>query len=417
MGARPSKTWIWVPLFLVLSTVLIWAGQRAVRPAPPQAQVPLSPAAAEFWQTRFPDQTASYLRTLEMQPTQFGGSVPYQKLTAYPFLRDMYRGFGFFFDFRESRGHMFSHEDTIITGRAKIGGVCWACKSADYPALVSQYGREEFDNLFWSEAAPLATHPVTCIDCHDADSPVFGLTLTRPWVTQALTAAGRRQEDYSLRSLTCAQCHSEYYFRADLSVTFPWEKGFRADEVLARYDGLGFSDWVHPWTGAGLLKVQHPEFEMFQDSPHQRLGLTCADCHMPRVPAAAGGGDFSSHWLTSPLNHLEASCQRCHGPDTAGLRRRVEAIQGELRTAANAVGHELQAAITLLRDVRGEPDSDRELISRAQRKHREAQFLLDWFIAENSTGFHHPAEARRVIAMAREATQAMADYARMAGGQ
>ncbi|HSW10647.1 MAG TPA: ammonia-forming cytochrome c nitrite reductase subunit c552 [Bacillota bacterium] len=414
-GAR-DKTWIWVPLFLALSTVLIWAGQRAIRPELPEAEAPLSPAAAEFWRARFPDQTAGYLRTLEMQPTEFGGAVPYQKLTAYPFLRDMYRGFGFFFDFRESRGHMFAHEDTMITGRPKAGGVCWACKSADYPALTRQYGRKEFDNLFWSEAAPRATHPVTCIDCHDAESPAFGLTLTRPWVAEALAAAGRKQEDYSLRGLTCAQCHSEYYFGTDLAVTFPWEKGFRVDEVLARYDQLGFSDWVHPWTGAGLLKVQHPEFEMFQDSPHQRLGLTCADCHLPRV-AGEGGREFSSHWLTSPLNHMEASCQRCHGPDLAGLRLRTEAIQGELRAAANAVGRELQAGIILLRDVRARPDSDPGQIARAQRKHREAQFLLDWFIAENSTGFHHPAEARRAIALAREATQAMVDHARMAGSQ
>ncbi|MBS3943495.1 MAG: ammonia-forming cytochrome c nitrite reductase subunit c552, partial [Dethiobacter sp.] len=69
-------------------------------PAEPAPQ--LTQAASMYWQERFPLQVASYMRTLEMEATEHGGSVPYQKLTKYPFMRAMYHGFGFWFDFRES---------------------------------------------------------------------------------------------------------------------------------------------------------------------------------------------------------------------------------------------------------------------------------------------------------------------------
>ncbi|MBT9176770.1 MAG: Cytochrome c-552 [Firmicutes bacterium] len=405
-----------VGLYLLAAAGLYFLGfhlpnQARAPAAPPPA--PMTEADPRFWQERFPDQTASYLRTSEMEPTVAGGSVPYQKLTKYPFMRTMYHGFGFWFDFRESRGHMFSAEDTLISGRGKIGGVCWACKSADYPALVARYGQREFDTMFWSEAARKATHPVSCIDCHDPASPTFALRLTRPWLEEAIVAQGRQIGDFDMRSLTCAQCHSEYYFRGagtENKVIFPWSKGFRADDALAQYDAIKFSDWVHPRTDAGVLKVQHPEFEFFQGSVHARQGLTCADCHMPRVTNAAGR-QYTQHWLTSPLKHMEASCQRCHS-DLAATRRQVETIQTDLRTQANQVGTELATAIDALRDVRRNPAADRTIVAEAQKLHREAQFLLDWFLVENSTGFHNAAEGRRVIEAAQQLTTRMMETTR-----
>jgi len=404
-------------LFLLLSALVIVAVAMTTRfvtlRALPQPELPapqLTPAATLYWQTRFQAQVASYLRTLEMAPTAHGGSVPYQKLTEYPFMRAMYHGFGFWFDFRESRGHLYAVEDTMITGRAKFGGVCWGCKSADYPALVAKYGQREVDTMFWSEAAKKTNHPVSCIDCHNPESPGFALQLTRPWLQEAIEAQGKTVADFDMRSLVCAQCHSEYYFEGPGTankVVFPWTHGFRPEDALAHKDAENFSDWIHPRTGAGVHKIQHPEFEFFQGSVHAQLGLSCADCHMPRVKDAQGR-EYTQHWLVSPLRHMEASCQRCHG-DPAPLLARTEKLQGELRTSASEIGAALEQAINGLREARRHPAANTQIIAQAQAKHRQAQLLLDWFLVENSTGFHNAAEGRRILGEARRAVEELVE--------
>jgi nitrite reductase (cytochrome c-552) len=402
-------------LFVLLLSVLASGCQPAAAPVEAPVAAPVSQAAVEYWQTKFPAQVASYLRSTEEAATAFAGSVPYQKLDAYPFMRTMYHGFGFWFDFRESRGHMYAIEDTLVTGRPKFGGVCFGCKSADYPALVAEYGQVEFDTMPWSEVARKTAHPVACIDCHDPDSPDFALRLTRPWLEEAIVAQGKTLADFDMRSLVCAQCHSEYYFEGPFTqnkIVFPWSQGFRPEDALAHFNAENFSDWTHPRTGAGVHKVQHPEFEFYQGSIHANLGLTCSDCHMPKVKDAQGN-EYTQHWLTSPLKHLEASCQRCHA-DLAEIKTRTEAIQGELRSSANEIGLELEKAINALRDARRAPNVNLELVKQAQGKHREAQLFLDWFLVENSTGFHNAAEGRRILEAARKATQEMADLAAQA---
>jgi len=123
-----SKTTCLKKVFLPFALlVLVLASGCQTKPATAPADPPAAPvsqAAVEYWQTQFPAQVASYLRTKEEEATAFAGSVPYQKLDAYPFMRTMYHGFGFWFDFRESRGHMYTIEDTLVTGRPKFGAAC-----------------------------------------------------------------------------------------------------------------------------------------------------------------------------------------------------------------------------------------------------------------------------------------------------
>ena len=418
-GRKSSVLFILLSAGIIIGVAAItrYVTLRTFKP-PGEPAPQLTQAASMYWQERFPLQVASYMRTLEMEATAYGGSVPYQKLTAYPFMRAMYHGFGFWFDFRESRGHLYAIEDTMITGRSKFGGVCLACKSADYPALVAQYGQVEFDTMFWSEAAAKTNHPVSCIDCHDPASPDFALRITRPWLEVAITAQGKTLADFEMRSLVCAQCHAEYYFEGPgtaNTVTFPWTHGFTPEDALQHKDDENFSDWIHPRTGAGVHKIQHPEFEFFQGSVHAKLGLTCADCHMPTV-SDEQGREYTQHWLVSPLRHIEASCQDCHG-DPVALRARTEQLQGELRTTANEVGVALEQAINGLRDARRNPAAGVHHITAAQASHRRAQLLLDWFLVENSTGFHNVAEARRILGEARSAVAEMVAHTNRAIGR
>lgn len=56
------------------------------------------------------------------------------------------------------------------------------------------------------------------------------------------------------------------------------------------------------------------ELELFQDGNHQKMGLTCTDCHMPQTEAA-DGATYTHHSMTqSPLENPAAleKCLTCH---------------------------------------------------------------------------------------------------------
>jgi nitrite reductase (cytochrome c-552) len=43
-----------------------------------------------------------------------------------------------------------------------------------------------------------------------------------------------------MRSLVCAQCHVEYYFKGEGKlVTYPWDKGLKVEQIEAYYDEVG----------------------------------------------------------------------------------------------------------------------------------------------------------------------------------
>ena len=199
-----------------------------------------------------------------------------------------------------------------------------------------------------------------------------------------------------MRAYVCGQCHVEYYFKgAEKRLTYPWDKGLKADEILSYYEENGFKDWTHAETGAPTLKAQHPEFEMWNQGIHARSGVACPDCHMPYQ--RVGAMKISDHHVRSPLLNINRACQTCHRWPEEELRARVLQIQDrtfDLRNQAMDVLMELVADIKKAKD-RGATDAQLE---QARLQHRRGQFLLDFIEAENSMGFHAGGEAVRVLA-------------------
>ncbi|MCG5549584.1 ammonia-forming cytochrome c nitrite reductase subunit c552 [Halorhodospira halochloris] len=125
-------------------------------------------------------------------------------------------------------------------------------------------------------------HTIGCTNCHDPDDKMR-LTLTSVPLKEYLERQGKEWQEKStqkMRSLVCAQCHSEYYFETEEQGTagkvhFPWDNGkdpldmyeFKSDGDPER-DGFAgqFVDWTHAVSKAPMLKVQHPEYEMYQVS-------------------------------------------------------------------------------------------------------------------------------------------------------
>jgi nitrite reductase (cytochrome c-552) len=384
----------------------------------------------QLWGKNFPLQYDAYLRTTDQVRTRFGGSealprkptqadprsvVAQSRLEEDPRLKTMWAGYAFSVDFREERGHAYMLEDQTFTERVREfqqPGTCLHCHASVYTLYKKEGGGdiirgfEKVNPLPYVEARKRVQHPIACIDCHD--SQTMALRVTRPGFLEGIRAlkAAQGLPNYDpntlatrqeMRSFVCGQCHVEYYFKGpEKRLTYPWSRGLRADEILAYYEEKKFKDWVHKDTGAPALKAQHPEFEMWNQGIHARSGVACADCHMPYQ--RVGALKISDHHVRSPLLNINLACQTCHRWSEQELKARAEAIQERTFEVRNRAMDALVELISDLKAARAAGQSDAQLAP-AQNFQRKAQFLLDFVEAENSTGFHAPQEALRILSL------------------
>jgi nitrite reductase (cytochrome c-552) len=381
-----------------------------------------------LWGKNFPLQYDSYRRTVDSIRTRFGGSeavpktptdadprsvVAQSRLDEDPRLKVIWSGYAFAHDFREERGHAYMLEDQTYTERqivAKQPGTCLHCHASVYLPYKRMgdgdliKGFERMNQMTFAQARKHVTHPIACIDCHDPKT--MQLRVTRPGFLEGIrtlkasqgipnydvNTMATRQE---MRTFVCGQCHVEYYFKGpEKRLTYPWHKGLRADDILSYYDEVEFKDWVHADTGASTLKAQHPEFELWNQGIHARSGVSCADCHMPYQ--REGALKISDHHVRSPLLNLNRACQTCHRISEEDLRQRVEHIQ---QTTFEIRNRAMDAVVALINDIKAARQAQvtASALQQAQTFHRRAQFLLDFIEAENSTGFHAPQEAARIL--------------------
>jgi nitrite reductase (cytochrome c-552) len=200
-----------------------------------------------------------------------------------------------------------------------------------------------------------------------------------------------------MRSLVCAQCHVEYYFKGkeDKYLTFPWDRGFSADSMEAYYDGIQHVDWTHALSKTPMLKAQHPDYELFKTGIHAERNIACAECHMPYQ--SEGGVKFTNHKIQSPLNNIANSCQVCHRETEAVLRKNVEDRQDKIRELLSAAEDALVHAHIDARSAWNNGAEDEEM-KPALTLIRHSQWRWDWVAASNGLGFHSPVEAARVLA-------------------
>jgi nitrite reductase (cytochrome c-552) len=384
---------------------------------------------ASLWGKNFPMQYDDYLRTVDQVRTRFGGSeaiqrtptavdprsvVAQSRLEEDPRLKLIWAGYAFARDFREDRGHAYMLDDQTYTERqiaAKQPGTCLHCHASVYVPykrlgngdLIK--GFEKMNQMPFAEARKLVSHPVACIDCHDPNT--MQLRVTRPGFLEGIRALKASQgiKDYDvntmatrqeMRTYVCGQCHVEYYFKgAEKRLTYPWNKGLKVDDIMQYYEETQFKDWTHAETGAEVLKAQHPEFELWNQGIHARSGVACADCHMPYK--RVGALKISDHHVRSPLLNINRACQTCHKWSEDELRNRVETIQERTYRLRNLAMDALVDLINDLKAAKSAGKSDAQLAS-ARAYQRKAQFYLDFIEAENSTGFHAPQEAARILA-------------------
>ncbi|MEK6711965.1 MAG: ammonia-forming cytochrome c nitrite reductase subunit c552 [Nitrospinota bacterium] len=380
------------------------------------------------WGKNFPLQYDRYLRTVDQVRTRFGGSealprtptkadprsvVAQSKLEEDPRLKTMWAGYAFARDFREERGHAYMLEDQTFTERqlaAQQPGACAHCHASVYVPYKKlgegdiTKGFEKMNQMPYAEARKHLKHSIACVDCHAPDT--MQLRITRPAFIEGMRAlkASQGVKDYDvnkmatrqeMRSFVCGQCHVEYYFMGpEKRLVYPWAEGLKVENMLSYYDRVQFRDWTHAETGAPSLKAQHPEFELWAQGIHARSGVSCTDCHMPYE--RAGALKISDHHVRSPLLNINRACQTCHKWSEAELKGRVEEIQERTHKLRNIAMDALMALIADLKAARAQGLQGPPLAA-AQDFQRKAQFYLDFVEAENSTGFHAPQEAARIL--------------------
>lgn len=376
----------------------------------------------------------------DSQMTEYGGSVPHRKHDgvnplpkgykhAQPYLKNLWLGYPFSYQYDRARGHTYAIDDIFKIDRvnryseqAGLPGTCLNCKTNTIPDLLKAQG-----DAFWSSEFHQyrlnhegSKHSIGCTNCHDPDK-AMRLTITSVPLDEALKRQGKDWREASrdeMRSLVCAQCHVEYYFETkDHGVAakphFPWDKGMNPEEMYQflsngdpQRDGFKgqFVDWTHAVSKTPMIKVQHPEFEMWSDGVHGAAGVSCADCHMPRVKV--GPATISSHHWTSPLKSDEMirnSCMGCHSDKTpAFLKSRVEFHQEKTWTQLNIAQEKSVRAHEAVRRAMETPGVDEKILAEAREMVRKGQWFWDYVSAENSAGFHNPTKALETLALSQQ---------------
>jgi nitrite reductase (cytochrome c-552) len=396
-------------LLLAVSIKENKADQQAINAVPDIKK--LEPKSAE-WGKYYPRQYDSYMQTKKSDEIK-------DVLKGDPALVVMWAGYGFSKDYNAPRGHYYMLEDNLNSLRTgapvddKTGPMptaCWTCKSPDVPRLIDETSELDFFTGKWARHGGKIVNPIGCADCHD--NKTMKLTITRDYLKRALDAEGSMPfadaSHQDMRTLVCAQCHAEYYFKKTKwddqgvektagVVTFPWNNGFAAEDIEKYYDEQQFSDWTHKLSKTPMLKAQHPGFETFITGVHGKNGLACADCHMPYV--REGGVKYSNHKVGSPLDDIQNTCLNCHNGTEKEFRATV-ARKLERKNELSKIAMDVLAKAHLEAAKAWELGATEAEMAPILQDIRHGQWRWDFSIAAHGSFFHAPEETLRVLGSA-----------------
>lgn len=363
-------------------------------------------SSADKLELRYSREYRSWKNTADTSfASLFNGSQTVDLLAERPNLVVLWAGYAFSKSYCTPRGHMYAIDDmyTSLRTGAPEGendgpqpAACWACKSSDASRLVDKIGREAFYKRKWAAWGSEIVNPVACADCHDPEN--MELHVSRLFLTEAYTRKGMSIDNVSeqeMRSLVCAQCHSEYYFsKEDERVVLPWDNGYSVEDIEQYYDRIGFSDYIHKLSRIPLLKAQHPDYELAQMGIHARRGVSCGECHMPYIGENQEG--YNDHHVQSPLAMIDRTCQTCHRETEETLRQDVYNRQTKVAEIREQLETELTKAHIEAKFAwdRGATEKQMEQVLKLIR---QAQWRWDFCVASHGASFHAPQEVLRIL--------------------
>lgn len=360
----------------------------------------------EVFADNYPREYETWRQTAETSfESKYNGSKVVDVLEQRPEMVVLWAGYAFSKDYGTPRGHMHAIEDvyeTLRTGSPMTDedgpqpATCWACKSPDVPRMMHEIGVTEFYAGKWGQMGWEILNPIGCADCHEPEN--MNLHISRPALIEAFERQGRKIEDAThqeMRSLVCAQCHVEYYFKGEGTyLTFPWDKGMTVEDMEKYYDEVQHVDYVHKLSRAPILKAQHPDYEIAQMGIHGQRNVSCADCHMPYK--SEGGVKFSDHHIQSPLAKMDRTCLVCHRESEETLRQNVYERQEKVFEVRDRLEVELAAAHIEAKFAWDKGATEAEMKPVLDLL-RQSQWRWDFGVASHGASFHAPQEVTRIL--------------------
>lgn len=360
----------------------------------------------ELFAANYPRQYQTWTETAQTDfESEFNSSEAVDVLANRPEMVVLWAGYAFAKDYTTPRGHMYAVEDmtrSLRTGApmdAHSGpqpATCWTCKSPDVPRMMESLGVDSFYKNKWAAFGEEVVNPIGCADCHEPEH--MKLHISRPALREAFARQGKeidKATPQEMRSLVCAQCHVEYYFKGDGKyLTFPWDKGFSVEEMETYYDEADYADYTHTLSKARILKAQHPDYEIAQLGIHGQRGVSCADCHMPYK--SEGGMKFSDHHVQSPLAKIDRTCQVCHRESEKTLRNNVYERQQKANEIRNRLEQELAKAHIEAKFAWDKGATEAQM-QETLKLIRQAQWRWDFGVASHGASFHAPQETQRIL--------------------
>ena len=316
---------------------------------------------------------------------------------------------------------------------AKAGNAtCIKCKTSDH-ILQWKYMGDKDPKARWDRGSDIfafskaTQNPMGCIQCHDAHGAAP--RVIRDALIDAIDKDGAKTFAVNGKTdmkvidfrgfrkigvmsktdsrMMCAQCHVEYACNAGFEFDTGKKVGYddrrtnhyplkNANDILAHYKKLNFYDFKHAVTGARLVKLQHPEAETYWGSTHDKAGIQCHQCHMPKVKDK-GGKFYTNHGVIRPIQSIKDACLGCHPNSTEKEKHyQIETaqnyIKGKMRKAEYWLAKLIDTYDTARRS--GVPEA---ALAEARERHEEAHVLWEWWTAENSDGWHNPDLARESL--------------------
>jgi formate-dependent nitrite reductase cytochrome c552 subunit len=326
----------------------------------------------------------------------------------------------------------------IPQSAAAANPVCLQCKTQDQ-ILKWAYMGDPVKEATWSRTSNVVEyvkdlqHGLNCFTCHDphAAKP----RIVRDGLIQALTRkeadtlwhkdpkhTNIKVIDMGVRGFTrkialldkydsrlqCGQCHVEYNCNpgTDTKTGEPVKMAdqrtnhFPFKDVFGLYDHyvnqIAFLDFKHASTGGLLWKAQHPETEAYYNSKHSKAGVSCDDCHTPKVKDKKGKV-YTSHFAVTPKVQLKETCLKCHPKWTEEMARySIDSVKAYGKGKMRKAEFWLSALIDKIGEAKKAGVSD-DVIKQAQDQHLRAHILWEFWTAENSDGFHNPDMARESL--------------------
>ena len=222
-------------------------------------------------------------------------------------------------------------------GMDGIPVACGTCHMSNIGQALDEYGTDIFmmTDTQLKEKTGFEAEYMGCGVCHDPAD----MSKVTPNTTGTSYFATDPNSKFPERDATCGQCHSAFdgqifAVRDDLKIDI-YKYGTDADSVLkamreswetypqeltAEEMALGYNVGFPMYDEAidAVLfgySTENTAVETFQGSMHQKMGLSCVDCHMPQTTDEASGVTYTSHSPSfSPLENEDALnyCLTCH---------------------------------------------------------------------------------------------------------